>query len=341
MSWAAGLQRQWYAQRRPLPALWFLLPVHALFVLLSGMRRLAYRLRLFRPQRLKVPVVVVGNLVVGGTGKTPLVLWLAQELQRRGRSPALISRGYGGSARKPQAVRPDSAASEVGDEALMLARHSALPVWVGADRVAAGRALLAEHPAVDVLISDDGLQHYRLARSVEVVVFDDRGVGNGWRLPLGPLREPVSRLEGIAALVINGKAGEAGCLPFTEGPCFSMHLAPGRLYRLGDPGQTASLADLQGRPVHALAGIGHPERFFRSLRQAGLSFVAHPFPDHHPYTAADLDFGPGSVLLMTEKDAVKCAGLVAGEAWVLPVRAQLPAQLADLLVEKINGPQTA
>lgn len=338
MSWAAGLQRLWYAQRRPLPALWFLLPVHALFVLLSGMRRLAYRLRLLRSQRLAVPVVVVGNLVVGGAGKTPLVLWLAQELQRRGRSPALLSRGYGGSARKPQAVRSDSAASEVGDEALLLAQRSALPVWVGADRVAAGRALLAAHPAVDVLISDDGLQHYRLERAVELVVFDDRSVGNGWRLPLGPLREPVSRLRGVTALIFNGQPRAGNDASFPLVPRFNMYLEPGRLYRLGDPEQTAAVEDLQGRPVHALAGIGHPDRFFRSLREAGLSFVPHPFPDHHPFTAGDLDFGPGSVLLMTEKDAVKCAGLMVGEAWVLPVWPQLPAQLVDLVLERLNGP---
>ncbi len=337
MSLAARLHRAWYAPRPPL-ALWLLLPLHALFVFLSGCRRLAYRCGVWRTVRLPVPVVVVGNLVVGGTGKTPLVLWLAEQLQQRGRHPGILSRGYGGAGTGVRAVGPDAAASEVGDEPLLLARRSGLPVWVGADRVAAGKALLAAHPEVDVLISDDGLQHYRLARDAEIVVFDGRGAGNGWRLPLGPLREPLSRLDSVSALVFNGVADEVVQVVV---PRFVLHLAPGDCYRLDDADITCPPRALAGRVLHAVAGIGHPDRFFASLRALGLDFEAHAFADHYTYSAADLDFGPGAVVLMTEKDAVKCAGLTRAEVWVLPVRAQVSPALADLVVEILNGRQTA
>ena len=340
MNWAARLQNAWYAQRRLSPALWLLLPLHGLFVLLSASRRLAYQFGLLPTVRLPVPVLVVGNLVVGGVGKTPLVLWLAQEMQHRGFSPAIISRGYGGAAKGPRAATTETGADEVGDEALMLARQSGLPVWVGADRVAVAKALLAAHPEVNLLISDDGLQHYRLVRDAELVVFDGRGAGNGWRLPLGPLREPLWRLRGVSALVFNGAVSEPICQAANAVPSFAMCLTAGALYRLDDPGVSCLPAALMGKPLHAVAGIGNPERFFSTLRGLGLDFQAHPFPDHHAYSAADLDFGAGSVLLMTEKDAVKCAALRCGEAWVLPVRAQLPVELVDTVLESINGQQT-
>lgn len=332
----AWLQRQWYSQRRPTPALWLLLPANLLFVLLSALRRAAFRRGWRESVRLPVPVVVIGNLIVGGAGKTPLALWLAGELQRRGRHPGIVSRGHG---RKDGAVRPVRAqdvASEVGDEPLLLARRSGVPVWVGSDRVAAGRALLKEHPQVDVLIADDGLQHYRLARDAEVVVFDRRGIGNGWRLPVGPLREPLARLRHATAIVFNGE--ECAPLPLPDAlPQFRMRLVPGVFRRLDDPAVTCSAADLKARELHAVAGIGNPDRFFSTLDALGLRFTHHPFPDHHDYRAADLDFGPGIVLLMTEKDAVKCGGLTAHETWVLPVEAEVPAALAEILMEKING----
>lgn len=337
MSLAARLHRAWYAPRPPL-ALWLLLPLHALFVFLSWCRRLAYRSGLRAVVRLPVPVVVVGNLVVGGTGKTPLVLWLAEQLRQRGRYPGIVSRGYGGAGTGVRAVGADAAAAEVGDEPLLLARRCGLPVWVGADRVAAGRALLAAHPEVDVLIADDGLQHYRLGRDAEIAVFDSRGAGNGWCLPLGPLRERLSRLDTVSALVFNGAADETiqAAVPY-----FIMHLVPGDCYRLDNAAITCPPQALAGRTLHAVAGIGHPERFFASLRTLGLDFEAHAFADHHAYSAADLDFGPQTVVLMTEKDAVKCAGLTRAEVWVLPVQAQVSLALADLVVETLSGRQTA
>jgi len=339
MTLAARLQEAWYAQRRPSPALWLLLPLHALFVFISTCRRLAYRCGILAAIRLPVPVVVVGNLVAGGVGKTPLVLWLAEQLRQRGWRPGILSRGYGGAGIGVRRVFPDAAAAEVGDEPLLLARRSGLPVWVGADRVEAGKALLAAHPEVDVLIADDGLQHYRLARDVEIAIVDGRGTGNGWRLPLGPLRESLSRLNTVSALVFNGTV-DAGVGAACPVPQFAMRLISGDCYRLDDAAITCPASALAEKPLHAVAGIGHPERFFASLRTLGLNFEAHAYPDHHAYTAADLDFGPAAVVLMTEKDAVKCSGLTRAEVWVLPVSAQVPPALADLVVETLNGRQT-
>jgi tetraacyldisaccharide 4'-kinase len=330
---ARWLQRQWFEQRRLTPALWLLLPLSWLFVLLAWLSR--WRTK---PQRLPVPVIVVGNITVGGAGKTPLTLWLARQLSEAGWRPGIVSRGYGGKSSVPKPVVPNSLATEVGDEPLLLARRAAVPVWVGRDRAAAGRALLAEHPEVDVILCDDGLQHYRLERDVELAVFDGRGIGNGWRLPLGPLREAVSRLAAVDAIVCNGQR-EPRLL--VGPPLFDMRLQPGRFYRLDDAGQTCLAAELDGKKLHALAGIGDPGRFFRTLSELGLAFEPHPFADHHAYSAQDLAFARDGILLMTEKDAVKCAGLTPGETWVLPVDAELSSALIDLILEKLRGRQAA
>ncbi|MEY2633335.1 MAG: hypothetical protein RIR00_1989 [Pseudomonadota bacterium] len=337
---AAWLQRQWFApQRRLTPALWLLWPLltpfHLIFTALSGWRRLAYQRGWQRAERLPVPVVVVGNISVGGTGKTPLTLWLARGLSQAGRRPGIVCRGYGGSAREAQPAKAESLAAEVGDEPLLLALRSGVPVWIGRDRPAAARALLAAHPDVDLILCDDGLQHYRLARDVEIAVMDGRGTGNGWRLPLGPLREPAYRLRHCQALVLNGGGPTPAGLPAL--PCFSMHLRAAPFQRLDQPGLNCSADALRGRPLFALAGIGDPQRFFRTLAALGLEFTPRPFPDHHAYTAEDLAFAHGGVLLMTEKDGVKCRGLFPGEAWVLPVEAELPAELLTTLLENLRG----
>jgi len=327
------LQRQWFEQRRLSPALWLLAPLAGLYAAVAAHNR-----RHARPERLGVPVIVVGNITVGGAGKTPLTLWLVGQLMARGWHPGIVSRGYGGKKTLPHPVRAESVAVDVGDEPILLARRSGAPVWVGRDRVAAGRALLAEHQEVNVIVCDDGLQHYRLPRDVELAVFDGRGIGNGWRLPVGPLREPLSRLSEVDAIVCNGIAD--GRLPSTP-PCFAMQLRAGDFYRLDDAQQRCCAASLAGRHLHALAGIGDPGRFFRTLEALGLQFERHPFPDHHPYSAADLAFAQDAVLLMTEKDAVKCAGLTVGETWVLPVEAELSPALIDLILEKLRGRQVA
>jgi len=330
---ARWLQRQWFEQRRLPPALWLLAPLSGLYSAVAARQR-----RKARPEHLAVPVIVVGNITVGGAGKTPLTLWIAAQLQARGWRPGIVSRGYGGQGLLPRPVKSDSVAVDVGDEPILLARRSGLPVWVGRDRVAAGRVLLADHPEVDVILCDDGLQHYRLARDVELAVFDGRGAGNGWRLPAGPLREPLSRLAAVDAVICNGLPDDR--LPEAL-PRFDMRLRAGKFYRLDDPQQSCAAADLAGRNLHALAGIGDPERFFRTLEGLGLVFARHPFPDHHAYSATDLDFAGNGVLLMTEKDAVKCAGLTVGETWVLPVEAELSPALIDLILEKLRGRQAA
>jgi tetraacyldisaccharide 4'-kinase len=330
---ARWLQRQWFDQRRLAPALWLLLPLAGLYGLLSALNR-----RLAKPRKLPVPVIVVGNIIVGGAGKTPLTLWLAQQLRDRGWRPGIVSRGYGRSGDEVRPVTVTSLPAEVGDEPLLLARRSGVPVWVGRQRAAAGAALLAAHPEVDVVLCDDGLQHYALARDVELVVFDARGAGNGWRLPVGPLREPLSRLAAVDAVIGNNFKG---ALPGSA-PTFDMTLQPGLFYRLDDPQQTCSAESLRDRGrLHALAGIGNPARFFRTLESLGLDCETHPFPDHHCYAAADLAFASDGILLMTEKDAVKCAGLTAGETWVLPVEAELSPALIELILEKLRGRQVA
>ncbi|MBS3916781.1 MAG: tetraacyldisaccharide 4'-kinase [Sulfuritalea sp.] len=316
-----------------------LLPVALLFALAVKFRRLAYRLGWLASVKLPVPVVIVGNITAGGSGKTPLVLYLVQELSRRGWRPGIVSRGYGGAAQSVQAVSAASDVTLVGDEPLLLARRSGCPVFVGLDRVAAAQALLSAHANCNVLISDDGLQHLHLARDVEIVVVDERGIGNGWPLPAGPLRECPERIAEVHALVRNGDvSAPPGIIPKRV---FNMRLAGERFCNLHDPQRTCGAADLCGLRLHALAGIGNPARFFRQLEGMGLQVEAHAFPDHHVFQAPDLVFAGADAILMTEKDAVKCQAFAPPETWVLPVEAQLNSDLAQWLVEIINGCQAA
>lgn len=309
-----------------------LLPIALLFSAIAGLRRLAFRRGWLSAERLPVPVVVVGNILAGGAGKTPLTLWLAERLKAAGRRPGIVSRGYGRGSDNIQKVGAGETAQQVGDEPLLLARRSGCPVWVGTDRVAAARALLAAHPDCDLILCDDGLQHYRLQRDVEIAVVDRRGLMNGWPQPAGPLREPASRLREVDALVLNA----AGSDWPTPAPVFGMRLEGMRFTRLDDPARTCVAADLAGFDLHAVAGIGEPQRFFDHLAGLGLRFIPHAFPDHHAYTARDLDF-PADALLMTEKDALKCAGLTERPIWVLPVEARIEPDLALLVLEKIDG----
>lgn len=334
--WRERLQSLWF---RPSFAISLLplLPFEAVFVLLSSLRRLAYRSGLLASVRIGRPLIVVGNISVGGTGKTPLVIWLTEALRAAGRHPGVIARGCGGSG-ATLAVAAGSDPGEVGDEPLLIARRGTAPVVVGRDRVAAARALLAAHPEVDTIVADDGLQHYRLHRDVELVVVDARGFGNRHRLPVGPLRESPARLASVDAVVINGEGGapkSGGCRSF------AMRLEPGELRAVDGSERRCRVADLAKRPLCALAGIGDPARFFSSLRQLGLDFESRAFPDHHRYIAADLAFASGRVLLMTEKDAVKCRDLAGGEAWYLPVDARIEPDLLGFVLEKLNGCKTA
>ena len=332
------LERQWYRW-----SIWhvFLLPLSLLFWLISSLRRALYRAGWKRSERLSRPVIVIGNIAVGGTGKTPLVIALAGLLKTAGFQPGVISRGYRGKGTLPRPVTQDSDPLEVGDEPVLIARKAACPVWVGQRRVETGQALIARHPEVDVILCDDGLQHYRLARDVEVVVIDAlRWFGNGQLLPAGPLREPVRRMRSADVVVINGWLPGA---PLQRRE-FTMQLSGNLLYNLRNPELKAQPEIFAGQPLHAVAGIGHPERFFTHLKKLGLRFTAHPFPDHHPFTPQDFPWHESEVIVMTEKDAVKCVDFVGDNAWVLPVEAQLDPGIARTVLEKlrkVHGRETA
>lgn len=311
---------------------WLLSPLSLLFGLIGGLRRTGYAVGLLRRRRFPVPVIVVGNITVGGTGKTPLVIWLARYLQERGWRPGLVSRGYGGRAsRWPQQVRPDSDVNAVGDEAVLLATATGCPMCVGPDRPAAVSGLLT-HADVDIVISDDGLQHYALARDIEIVVIDGaRGFGNGLLLPAGPLREPRSRLKRAELVVVNGDPVDDAC---------SMRLGRPRLTHLHEA-RSRTLESLAGSRVHAVAGIGNPTRFFDMLRRYGLEPIEHPLPDHHRFAATDLAYGDDSPILMTAKDAVKCRRFPCDDCWVVEVEAQpdarFVARLGQSLKDLLNG----
>jgi tetraacyldisaccharide 4'-kinase len=330
-------ENHWYRSRAVDRAVSLLLwPASLLYGALAALRRAAYRQGLLHATHLPVPVVVVGNLSVGGTGKTPLALALAAQLRARGFRPGLVSRGYGGSAREPQSVSPASDPRVCGDEPVLLARRSGCPVWIGADRAAAAQALLAAHPQCDLVLCDDGLQHYALARDFEIAVIDGmRGLGNGRLLPAGPLREPRARLAAVDAVVVNG----AGAAPPAAGTVFRMTLQGTQLRGLRDPDRSASPAQFAGVRVHAVAAIGNPRRFFDHLRELGIDCSPHAYPDHHAYTAAELDFGDDTPVIMTEKDAVKCRAFADDRHWVLQVEAVLDGDLAGQIARQLGKPR--
>jgi len=329
---ASALQRLWYQPLTPRHRLWLalLLPLNGLFRLLAGLRR--FWLCRFRQVTLPVPVIVVGNITVGGSGKTPLVQALVQHLQARDYKPGIVSRGYGGRAPQyPLNVTPETPAEQGGDEPLMLARETGCPVAVGPDRVAAARLLREQ--GCDIIISNDGLQHYRLGRSLEIALVDGRrGFGNGHCLPAGPLREPVNRLKQVDWVVINGEPSPALSETLPQGITpFPLRLKPSAWQSLGQDGKAGETQPLEdfnpGQPLYAIAGIADPERFFTSLRKLGLDPICHPFPDHHAYQPEDLAFAGEAPLVMTGKDAVKCSSFCEPNAqpnwWYLKLEPEL------------------
>ncbi|TAJ76629.1 MAG: tetraacyldisaccharide 4'-kinase [Gallionellaceae bacterium] len=324
-----GLEKYWY---RIAPSHLLLWPVSLLFGLLASLRRTLYRSGILRSFKLPVPVIIVGNISVGGTGKTPFTLWLAQRLLDEGWHPAIISRGYRKarqSSYTPRAVTIADSPDAVGDEPLLMAQRGLCPVWTGRDRPATAQALLLAHPECDVILSDDGLQHYRLQRDIEIALVDGkRRFGNGLLLPAGPLRESVARLHTVDFVVING-----GTPTGTE---YAMQLNGALFYNLLNPSTTLPAAAFADQRLHAIAGIGHPQRYFAHLAHLGLSVQKHAFPDHHRYSAADIAFGDADAVLMTEKDAVKCAAFATEKCWVLRVDAQVNPALAQLIIEKIK-----
>ena len=348
----AWLQKEW--QKLGGGALVFL-PLTLLFSAAVWMRRMLYRARILPSWRASVPVIVVGNITVGGTGKTPLVMEILELLQRRGWTPGVVARGYG---RVPPReadplgvvrVYPDLATPEhFGDEPVLIARTSRVPVYISPDRAAAARELLKSHPEVNVVVSDDGLQHYGLARDVEIAVVDaERRFGNRLMLPSGPLREPVSRLESVDAVVVNGGASDD--LPGRHR--FAMRLGGERFAALASnqelaPAEFAVLA--RGQAVVAIAGIGNPDRFFEHLGALGVHARTRAFPDHHAYQPTDLRFPGAELVVMTEKDAVKCAAFADARMWSMRVQAILPPEFGEFLLERLarsrrsaDGPQAA
>ncbi|MDA8361305.1 MAG: tetraacyldisaccharide 4'-kinase [Gammaproteobacteria bacterium] len=300
-----------------------LVPLGYMYCALAVLRRTFYQRNRRACVRIPVPVVIVGNVTVGGTGKTPLVLWLAGVLREAGWHPGIVSRGYGGRGRGGRVVTAGSDAGVVGDEALLLARRGGVPVVVDRTRARGAERLVAL--GCDVVVADDGLQHYRLCRDIEIGVLDgERRFGNAACLPAGPLREPLRRWAGLDFRVTQGAAGPGE---------WSMRLMGGTACNLVS-GAVRPLAGL-GR-VHAVAGIGNPGRFFASLRAQGLEVVAHPFADHHNYTKADLQFSDDAPVVMTEKDAVKCARFGRAHWWYVPVDAAVDAALAGRILARLN-----
>jgi len=306
---------------------WLLWPVSLLFGFVAFFRRIFYKLRIFKSSHPGIPVIVVGNITAGGSGKTPLVLWIAEFLRAKGWTPGIVSRGYKGKSEAPIAATIAGEPQVVGDEPIVLSRRSGCPVWVGADRVQVAAVLRRENPKVDVLILDDGLQHYQLRRDLEICVVDARGLGNGFYLPAGPLRERAGRLNSVDAVVTHG---------FSREKSFSMKLEGEELHRMTDARDRRPASAFAGQKVHAVAGIGDPNRFFLHLARFGLKPVPHPFPDHHAFTPRDLEFAGEAPVLMTEKDAVKLRHAARPNWWVLPVTAKLDPAFGDWLLGRLD-----
>ena len=306
------LNAVWYGKH---PGAFALAPLSWIYGLIGGVRRQSYRSGLLATHRPAVPVIIVGNISVGGTGKTPLVVWLSGFLRDNGWRPGIVSRGYGGIGDKwPQQVRPDSDAIVVGEEAVLLARRCGVPLAVGADRAAAVEGLLKYHQC-DIVISDDGLQHYGLARDIEIVVVDGvRRFGNGLLLPAGPLRESVSRLRDTDATVTYGIAARGE---------FPMRYVGETLVGVADDSRRIEVDEFPEHEEHAVTGIGEPDRFFATLRGHQFSLKRHVFPDHHAFSVRDITFDDDLPVIMTEKDAIKCERFADERHWYLPVSAQM------------------
>ncbi|PXW24239.1 tetraacyldisaccharide 4'-kinase [Paraburkholderia caballeronis] len=329
----ARLTQEW---RRRGPLAWALTPLAAVFGAVTAARRAAYEVGWLKSVRVPAPVVVVGNVTVGGTGKTPTVIALVEALRAAGFTPGVVSRGYGAKVERPTPVTPATPPRVAGDEPLLIARRTGVPVWVSPDRVAAAQTLCAAHPDVDVIVSDDGLQHYRLARDVELVVFDHRLGGNGFLLPAGPLREPLSRHRD-ATLINNPFERTLPAWPNT----FALRVESGDAWHLSNPALRRPLAQFASQRVVAAAGIGAPERFFAMLRAAGLAPQTLALPDHYAFATNPFTDVVADAILITEKDAVKLGAWNDARIWVVPVAAALDHRLITLVVEKLRGRPSA
>ena len=336
-------------QRRGVLA-WLLAPVSVLYYALYLCRGALYALHIRRPTRLDVPVVVVGNLYVGGTGKTPLTVELVRALTARGWRPGIVSRGYGARESAPRLVHPGDAARQVGDEPLLIVRATTAPLAIGKRRVEAAQLLRATHPECDVIIADDGLQHMQLGRDMEIALLNHRGFGNGWMLPAGPLREPASRLDRVDAIALNGVSGEVPEVAVAT-PRYRMRTHLASAFALHSPKLRIELSALaaeqraHGWRLTAAAGIGAPDRFFAMLRAAGLVIDELPLADHFDYSTNPFSNCAADRILITEKDAVKCAdnSSLANDArlWVVPLVTEVDPALIDAVVARISSRKNA
>ncbi len=325
--------RLWYQKKLSIWLYW-LIPISLIWSGYATLRKTLYDKGIFKQHKFQIPIVIVGNLTLGGTGKTPLVIHIAKLLKQHGFNPGIVSRGYqltstqkGNNAnylkssgfannviKYPISVNANSDPEEVGDEPALFAKRLFCPIMVDPKRKRAVQAMI-DSGQVDVIISDDGLQHYAMGRSIEIVVIDGkRRLGNGWCLPAGPLREPKSRLKSVDMIVVNGS-------DHYENNEYDMELRPRMVYNGKNVSEQSTLISFQGQKVHAVAGIGHPDRFFEMLRNYGMEIIAHPFPDHHRFMPMDLEFHDEYPVLMTEKDAVKCFKFMNPNHWVLAVDA--------------------
>lgn len=309
-----------------------LVPFSFLYRIFIGLYRFYYAK--LSCSKFPISIIVVGNITVGGTGKTPLVIFLVDLLRSRGYKPGVISRGYGRSSSSSSiTVNEICKVEEVGDEALLIFKQTQCPVVVDNNRIAAAKKLYDDYKC-NIIISDDGLQHYKLPRDIEIILVDaEFGVGNGFCLPAGPLREPISRLKTVDLVVKNFNTS---VVPSGVNGVYSMVLEPIGFYNIKNPTMIKSVADFQGQSIHAVAGIGIPDKFFRTLRQLGLSITPHPFPDHYRYHISDFIFAQSDIIVMTEKDAVKCCQIATDNFWYLKVGAKLEHRFIEALLNKLK-----
>lgn len=322
MNW---LVSSWYNKH---PIRWLLAPLSGVYRLIMQIRKYCYQHDFFNRYKAAVPVIIVGNITAGGTGKTPFVIWLCQQFKQAGYRPGVISRGYGGNyTQKLMEVTPESDPTITGDEPVVISSSTQCPVIVSADRKASCEALVTHH-GCNIIISDDGLQHYRLQRDIEIVIVDGKRLfGNEYCLPAGPLREPLTRLEEVDFTVVN--SGDNHSL--------SMQLTHSALIKLSDQTQTKNIADFAGATVHAVAGIGNPHRFFEQLRVAGIKIIEHAFADHHNYQMSDLQFNDQRPIIMTEKDAVKCRQFCDDRTWYVATETIVSDHLFDSINQLIRN----
>ena len=328
------INQLWYGKH---PLSFVLAPIGWIYRFLMSVRRIAYQAGLLPVKRVDVPVIIVGNITVGGTGKTPLVIWIAEYLKQNNFRPGIVSRGYGGKATHwPQQVRPDSDPVMVGDEPIVIARHTGCPVAASPDRYTAVEQLL-KHQDCNIIVCDDGLQHHALGRDIEIAVIDSiRRFGNGRCLPAGPLRESVSRLKTVDMIVSNGNPGHGE---------YPMEYVAKSLCSLSNPDKEISPESFRDKTVHAVAGIGYPAKFFSMLRACGMNLIKHEYPDHYQFRKQDIQFGDGLPVVMTEKDAVKCMSFADEDHWYLAIDVRMnnifEHRFSNLLKDITHGQKAA